>query len=225
MKRFLWFWAVVPAVVFTACEKTGNRYDFAQILYPSSYGATLYADQTSDTLCFLTTYDWTLSTPDDWVHIAPDSVAGTVPSGYYTMNKVWLGFDANTTDTSRVAALYFNADGKSLVSFYGQVHYLNITRPQRRQYQFLQTDSATQTRDSLMFRTYADQWTLAFRDGQPSWMRLAEDAAATGRAGAYKVFYELDPNTTGAERTTCLQLTSRGVTTEIKIRQTAAKAP
>lgn len=219
MKKFFGLYAAAFAALFASCDKTGNSYDFAQILYPSSYGATIYADQQRDTLTFATTYDWTLGCSDNWVSIAPDSMSGTVPNGYYMVNKVWVKFDANTTDTSRVAVVSFNADGKSLAAIYGQLHYLNITRPERRQYQFQLTDTATQLRDSIMFRTYSDDWTLSFKGEQPSWVRFADDAVTTGRAGAYKVFCELEPNTSENERVAWVELKSRGVATDIKIRQ------
>lgn len=140
------------------------------------------------------------------------------------VNKVWVKFDANTTDTSRVALVNFNADGKTLVSIYGQWHYLNITRPERRNYMFQLTDSATQLRDSIIFRTYSDGWTLSFKDGQPDWVRFAEDAVTTGKSGTYKVFYELDANTEDEERSVYLELKSRGVTTEIKVKQKGKNA-
>ena len=223
MKKFVWLVAAVVATGVTSCDKQGNSYDFAQILYPNSYGAVLYADQTRDTLNFATTYDWSLSCPENWVHISPEYVSGTVPGGYYMVNKAWIDFDANTTDASRVAVVSFHADGKSLETVYEQLNYLHITRPGRGQSGFMQTDEADKRRDSIMFRTYADEWTLAFKGEQPSWLRIEEGSATTGRAGGYKVFYELDPNNTADERSAVLELKSRGVTTEIKISQSGKK--
>lgn len=219
MKKVVWLFAAVAAAGFTSCDKQGNSYDFAQILYPTSYGSVLYADQPRDTLNFATTYDWSLSCSESWVRIAPDSMSGTVPSGYYMVNKVWVNFEANTTDTSRVAAVYFHADGKTLMSLFQQLHYLNITRPARRQYVFQQTDEADKQRDSIMFRTYVNGWTLAFKGEEPTWMHFEEGTPTTGVAGAYKAFYILDPNTGKEERSAVLELKSRGVTTEIKIIQ------
>lgn len=223
MKKFVWLFAAVPAALFTACDKQGNSYDFAQILYPSGNGAVLYADQQRDTVNFATTYDWALSCEADWVHIAPEYKSGEVPSGYYMVNKAWVSFDANTSDTLRVASICFHADGKTLETRFGQLHYLNIIRPERIQYQFRQAADAAQRRDSIIFRTYADGWTLAFKGEEPGWMRFEENSVTTGIAGEYKVFYHLAPNTAEAERSAVLELKSRGVATEIHIRQ-AGKA-
>lgn len=179
----------------------------------------LYADEVRDTVNFATTYDWALTYEADWMHIDPESMSGTVPSGYYMVNKVWVNFDANTTDTLRVASVCFHADGKTLETRFGQLHYLNITRPAREQYRFRLVDEADKRRDSIMFTTYADGWTLAFKGEEPDWMRFEEGSATTGIAGAYKVFYLLEPNTDEADRSAVLELKSRGVTTEIKVTQ------
>ena len=94
----------------------------------------------------------------------------------------------------------------------------------RRNYQFTLQDTARQVRDSLVFQTYGDDWTLAFKGGEPAWVRLADGVPTSGRSGKYTVHYQLDQNTTTAERTAVLELKSRGVSTDIRIKQLGLKA-
>lgn len=224
MKKVIGFSVALAAVLFAACDNKENSYNFAQIIYPSGYGSVLYADQTVDSLRFATTFDWSISVPANWMHVNEDSMAWTVPQGYYMVKKIDVKLDVNNTDTIRTDYIYFHADGKTLVTAYTQYHYLNIERPVRRNYQFTLQDTARQVRDSLVFQTYGDDWTLAFKGGEPAWVRLADGAPTSGRSGKYTVHYQLDQNTTTAERTAVLELKSRGVSTDIRIKQLGLKA-
>ena len=224
MKKADGFSVALAAVLFAACDNKENSYNFAQIIYPSGYGSVLYADQTVDSLRFATTYDWSLSVSEGWIHVDADSMSGTVPQGYFMVKRLDVDLDVNNTDTVRTGYIYFHADGKTLVTSYTQYHYLNIERPVRRNYQFTLQDTARQVRDSLIFQTYGDDWTLAFKGEAPAWVRLADGAATSGRAGKYTVHYQLDQNTTTAERTAVLELKSRGVSTDIRIKQLGLKA-
>ena len=200
MKKVVGFSVALAAVLFAACDNKENSYNFAQIIYPSGYGSVLYADQTVDSLRFATTYDWSLSVSEGWIHVDADSMSGTVPQGYFMVKRLDVDLDVNNTDTVRTGYIYFHADGKTLVTSYTQYHYLNIERPVRRNYQFTLQDTARQVRDSLIFQTYGDDWTLAFKGEAPAWVRLADGAATSGRAGKYTVHYQLDQNTTTAEK-------------------------
>lgn len=225
MKKLLLFSASVSALMFASCDNKGNSYEFAQILYPGSSVAVIYADQMVDSLKFATTYDWTLTLTADWMHVDESQSAGVVPEGYYDTRLVTLNVDANTTDTLRSAAVYFNADGKSLVASYVQLHYLNIARPERRDYRFLQTDSATQVRDSLVFTVYSGDWSLDFKEGEvPDWLHWDEATGRSGLPGRHYVAYTLDANETGTSRTALMELKSRGVTTEVRVVQNARKS-
>ncbi len=220
MKKLFGIYILVLTLFFASCDKKGSSYDFAQILYPNAYGSLLYADQTIDTLRFATTYDWSLSVPAEWMSVNPDSMSGVVPEGYYMVYKVQVKFDTNKSDTVRTDFIFFNADGRSLASAYSQLHYMNIQRPRRTNYQFLLQDSARQERDSLVFRTYSNDWALTFKDGQPSWIILDADAKMSGRSGTYVVKYDLQPNETTEPREALLELRSADVVNKIKIRQT-----
>ena len=141
MKKVVGFSVALAAVLFAACDNKENSYNFAQIIYPSGYGSVLYADQTVDSLRFATTYDWSLSVSEGWIHVDADSMSGTVPQGYFMVKRLNVDLDVNNTDTVRTGYIYFHADGKTLVTSYTQYHYLNIERPVRRNYQFTLQDT------------------------------------------------------------------------------------
>ena len=91
MKKVVGFSVALAAVLFAACDNKENSYNFAQIIYPSGYGSVLYADQTVDSLRFATTYDWSLSVSEGWIHVDADSMSGTVPQGYFYGEKARCG--------------------------------------------------------------------------------------------------------------------------------------
>ena len=223
MKKVAGLSVAMAAVLFMACDKKENSYNFAQIIYPESYGSVLYADEVSDSLRFATTFDWSVSVDEPWMRAVSNELSGTVPDGFYMVKRIDLGFDANTTGANRTGRVRFYADGKMLETTYTQLHYLDVERPVRMNDKFVLQDSARQESDSLEFCTYSNDWTLSFKDGVPAWVRLKDGAPVSGRAGESSVHYLLDENTVPAERTAVLELTSRGVTTEILIKQSGAK--
>ncbi len=221
MKKSFGILLALAMGLFASCDKKEISYNFAQFIYPNSY-AYVYADQTTDTLKFTTTYDWSLTLSADWMSINADSMQGTVPQGYYVVSKLNVYFDVNNTDSVRGGFVYLHADANTLSAAFVQLGYLNVQRPTGRNGQFEQVDTARQVRDSVVFRTYSNDWTLAF-SGDPSWVRLSDDATVSGDAGTYTVAYLLDENTSADERSAVLQLQSRGVTTDISIRQLGAE--
>ena len=223
MKKVIGISVALAAVLFSACDEKENSYSFVQIIYPRG-SSVLFADQTEDSLRFATTYDWSLSVSCDWIHLNTDSTSGAVPPGYYLMNKLDVYLDVNNTGAVRTGYIDLDADGKTFKTSYVQYHYLNIERPVRADDQFALQDTARQVSDSLVFQTYGDDWTLAFKGEAPAWVRLADGAATSGRAGKYTVHYQLDQNTMAAERTAVLELKSRGVSTDIRIKQLGLKA-
>lgn len=221
MKKVIGSLIAAGGLLCAACDDVENS--FVQVIHPNGY-STLYADQTEDSLVFATTYNWQISTSDAWIHIEGDSLSGIVPEGYYMVKRLNVRLDANDgPDTVRMARINLIADGDTYTAAYVQYNYLNVGRPARKNGQFALQDSALQAGDSITFQTYSDDWKLELR-GKPAWVRLDADSAVTGRAGKHAVRYLLEQNTAEAERTAVLELTSRGVTTDILIRQSGMKA-
>lgn len=222
MKKVVGFSAILAAYLFAACSDKENSYNFAQVVYPADGNmAVLYADETTDSIWFATTYDWVISCSDNWLSVKAENLAMDVPDGYYDYEKFEVVFEPNTTGENRDAAVYVAVNNSNLVAFYRQLAYLDISRPARWEGQNVLQDTARQVRDSLVFQTYCDDWTLAFKGEAPTWVRLAADAPTSGAAGEYVVRCELDENTGATEREAVLELKSNGITNEIKIRQAA----
>lgn len=225
MKKIFLVFVSVLVLGLTSCEKKGNSYEFAYVLYPEP-SSLLYADQTVDSLKFSTTFDWSLACSQDWLHFKSDSVAGTVHKGTYVIEKLMLQFDANTTDTLRHAIVNLYANGNTLGAVYYQLPILNITIPSvenlytNKKDNFILTDSAGQQRDSIVFCTYGE-WTLTFDEVTPDWLHWVEGTSLTGNPGTHKLYFLLDENTDEQEREAVLNLSSKGVTTPITIKQLA----
>lgn len=223
MKKIALYSALGLATLLASCDAKENVFEVAQIAYPTGV-SVLYADQSLDSINFVTTFDWSLSTASDWMHIDANNQSGSVPKGYMDARRVNIQIDANQTGESRYGTVLVNFNGQAVGGRYYQLHYLNVRYPKGTEDgQFVLQDSAMQVRDSLVFQTYGDNWTLAFKGDAPTWMRLEDDAVTTGRAGKYVVYYKLDKNETEAERSAVFELNSRGVVTEIKVNQQTKK--
>lgn len=215
--------AASALLLFAACDKKENSYDFAQILAPAGGMSVTYADATADTLRFATTYDWSLTIQGDWLSVASDSLQGAVPKGYYKVERVNVHLDANRTGQDRTGYIFFNADGKQLQAIFVQRGYLNVLRPARESDSYLLPDSATQKSDSIVFTTYADGWTLSWQgEQQPDWVAVDAESPLTGRRGTHVAHVVLQPNTTEVERRATLLLESAGVKAPIVISQATA---
>lgn len=223
MKKTMFVALLTGVALLSSCDKKENSYEFASIIYPGYSTAKVYADQSCDSLKFATTYNWSLQTSDEWITLPADSTSGTVPEGYYWVNKMNVYFTPNTTGKTRVGYVYFNADNKTVGCAYGQLHYLNIKHPAiDSDSKFLLTDTALQERDSLVFTTYAHNWTLTMDGAQENtWLTLATEIPAATRSGEHTIAYTLTPNKTGESRSATFKLTSAGVTTEITVKQEA----
>ncbi len=208
----------------TSCfENTGDHY--TEILYPSTGRKTLYADQTEDSLNFVTFDNWKLdtiyqNTPQNMklmLTLNPSDLAGTVEANHYVRKSVSFQFAPNTTDTIKVVAFKLNAYNNDFGAVYEQVHFHNIDRPSRRNYEFLLTDTAEALVDSVIFEAYSD-WTLKVKDEeQTPWISVA---TPSGKKGNNTVRLNLQQNTSNADRSATLVLTSsNAATTEIKLVQ------
>ncbi len=207
-----------------SCNKE-STFHAASIQYP--YNCLLYADQTQDSIIFSTSDNWTLSTPNDWIHIQ-GKTAGNIDQNmaYVTyVNKVQL--DENTTDSTRVGHIqlssYYNT-----AALYIQLGFVEITHPYYRvksyygntnvpvRVDFTVADSANVTSDSICFNARKD-WTLELNGGgESSWVSASK---TSGRAGKQSIRLSMQQNPDTTARETKAVLTSGQVKNEIIIRQ------
>ena len=203
---------VVAVIVAAACNKEPENH-LMRIEYPTTGMALIYADQTEDSVSFVTTESWRIISTQPWCYVAEGRNAFTNPyEGYFVLFTVPVQFSPNTTSSYRTALLNVEGGEYTSTACYVQTDFLNITRPGRYIYSDLSgdsirtlTDSAFVVRDSITFTTYGG-WTLTASNG--SWIHLQQ---SEGNAGQHTVQINLDPNTTSEDRRDTLWLTSKGV--------------
>lgn len=214
-------------MALTSCfENTGEH--FTKIYYPENGRKTIYADQTEDSLVFVTFDSWKMdtlyyNTPENQkLKVTlnnPEDMAGTVPAGKYMRRCVQFKFSPNTADTIRAVAFNINAYNNDFGAVYQQVHYHNIERPLRTKdtYEFLLTDTAEAVLDSVVFVAY-DDWTLKVKkEEQNNWISVA---TPSGKKGKQIVRLNLQKNKGNDKRSATLILTSsNSATTEIRLVQ------
>lgn len=215
-------------MTLTSCfENSGDH--LTQIFYPETGRKTLYADQIKDSLIFVTFDDWKLDTVYSQLSdnqklkltLNADDLSGSVPQNHYVRRCVEFTFSPNTSDTIRAVAFNLNSYTFEVGAVYEQVHFHNIERPLRRNYEFLLTDTAEAAVDSVIFEAYTD-WTLKVKDAeQNNWISVANPS---GTKGNNIVRLNLQKNTSNANRSAILLLTSdNNAQTEIRLTQQKAK--
>lgn len=225
MKKGLLLAASAALMLSSCIENNGTHY--TEILYPSQGGKILYADQTNDSLKFITFDSWSLdtmyrSTSKLWLNLDPSDLAGNdVPEGFYVNKTVKFTFEPNTSDTIKVVSLVLNSNNYKFESMYYQVDYLNIQRPTMdKNYNFELTDSAITIRDSISFVAYGD-WNLeVVNPEETTWIKPTK---TEGTQGVHTVPLELEGNSSEAARLATLRLTSNGASTPILIKQMGTK--
>lgn len=212
------------SMALTSCfEDNGDHY--TEILYPQNGIKTLYADQTEDSLKFVTFDNWTVDTTygaiSDFqklkVTLNPSDLAGEVQKNYYVRKNIVFQFTPNTSDTIRAVNFKLNSYNTDFGAVYQQMHFHNIDRPSRRNYQFLLTDTAEALVDSIIFVAYTDWKCTVKNPEQTNWISVGNP---TGKKGTNIIKLYLEKNTGNSNRNATLVLTSSNeASTEIKLTQ------
>lgn len=212
-------------MVMTSClEDNGQHY--TEILYPQNGIKTLYADQTSDSLNFVTFDSWTIDTVYGNINndmyklkltLDPQNMAGNVEKNTYVRKSIPFQFSPNTSDTIRAVNIKLHSYNTDFGAVYQQMHCHNIDRPARRNYEFLLTDTAEALVDSIIFVAYTD-WQCTVKDPeQNSWIRVANPS---GKKGTNIIKLNMDKNAGNSNRSATVVIKSiNDATTEIKLVQ------
>ena len=219
MKKIVFYMGLI-AMMAVACSK-GNETHNSTIVRPSPNSTLwVWADQKWDSIAFVTTESYTLTSTESWCTIPEGREAVHNPySNTFVSYLVPIQFiEANTTGEGRYVQINVNAGDYSIVASIYQSQYLNITRPSRNTYYPYElnelTVAASENITEVKFTTF-DSWTLAVQDG--SWITLPTES--TGASGSHAVSVTLSSNTGSTERRDTLLLTSRGVTNKIPVLQ------
>lgn len=180
----------------------------------------LYADQSIDTLYVYATDSWTATSSATWLTIDKGSESLTIPAGSAAFSKMALTAAPNTTGALRTA--YIQASSPSASGYYvvSQAYWLNVTRPtavydsELKKATFGHSITWNTLGDTIAFQNYTDGATLT---SDASWIQ--PQTTATYDAGEHTVYFTVEQNATGADRTATLTLTSAGVSTPITVVQ------
>lgn len=234
--------AGAAAFALTSCMDGGNEYHSTYFYPVSNFGIETFADQTVDSVRVVSYDTWTLTNHCEWFDVyesgkkAPISV--TVPAGYMSSNRLDLYLKPNTTGQVRSNAIEvvssFNKIGsvvKTLVQYpFHNVIWPNVKRNSTDEggvnYTFALNYPASavegdMTKNCVQFKVYGRNSKLA---SDSPWLRPAEtEDFYAGKI--YTVPVAADKNTTGAERTGTLTLSSEvdGETVKTSIAVVQAK--
>lgn len=221
MKKFVWVFSLLSSLFFfNSCDKKTEQH-YTAIFYPT-VKSFLYADQTLDSICFITLDAWQLTCGEGWLHIPEHMQGGGVPAGYFIQPSVPLTFDPNVTGESRTALVNLHANGNTLSVLYEQFPFLNVKYPARKDEVYELRDSAFITTDSLVFEAYGT-WTLEFVDKDAGWISWEDASLTRGSAGRQIVAFNMQENRLFEERKMTARLTSNGVSGDIIIVQLPVK--
>ncbi|MCD8305015.1 MAG: hypothetical protein LUC86_09375 [Prevotellaceae bacterium] len=231
------FILLAAAGLLASCDKESYRHAISMSNpYPGTYGA-MYADQPKDTIVFTTFDSYRATTTDTWITIDPGLAEMEIENSYYGYYQIGIPvtFEPNTTGETRVGEISIynygpNDWSATATASYLQLGWLNVTRPQPsyeynsslgypQMATFELTDTAMQVTDTLTFVVYGD-WELSLPEEQESEVFVTL-LSASGQAGSVKAPIALEENATKEERRNTINLTSRGVTTPLVIKQEA----
>lgn len=219
---------LAAAVMLAACGESKDEFH-QYFFYPQNPGGIeLYADQTADTINFVSTDSWEARSTGEWLTITPTSYV--IPSAYLqTSQPIVLTMSTNATGNIRKAGIEVDVDGNTLGMNVSQCPWLNIQypAPTRKQgsdfatdaeaVQFALTLRDTSTALPLLFVTYQPG---AILTSDAEWLALPDTVFAPG---VHSYQPAVPQNTSSQERKATLTLTSGGISTQIHVSQDGKK--
>lgn len=223
--------------LFASCSSEAEIHQ----LTPFASSAVHFADQTVDSLQFLTTDSWTVLPQNDWIGTR-GITSGTISNatGVNYLVTVPVEMKPNTSGRTRTGSVLVKSGEFSFSMPFVQLGILEITHPVftaekwldrghgiPEEASFVLTDSAHWTVDSLCFNVQGN-WDLEFAEQPaPEWVSFDKSTDLRGR---YKVNISLTPNLDSDNgRETKLRLTTDApgdvrVSNIITVRQLPAEA-
>lgn len=234
----------IGAAMLSSCGD--SSYEVHQTMfYPNNGAVRLYADQVQDTIHVYSLDSWTgqasFSNGGTWFTFSPQRVE--VEAGKASDTKITItASGVNTTGKNLAGELRINSHDQIATNVY---HYawLEVTSPAA---QFvdkngapINTSQMTMEEFEKTFPTFAikdiaataTDTAVSFRTYQPgakltsdaAWLKLDGTDGNYPASGKQRAALKVEANTTGADRTANLTLTSAGISTIITLTQKAAK--
>lgn len=230
------FAVAAAALAFTACvDDGGNEYHSTSFYPMTTSGIQCFADQTVDSVRVISYDSWSLTNTCPWMSISengrPAPFTVNIPAGYSSSNRLDIQLQPNTTGQLR-------RDQINVVSSFGKIGtvsqtitqfpYHNVIWPNVKSvsvngatvYDFtLNIDAAgttgDETKNCLKLKLFAPNATLTSAEG---WVRPKQTEGFETEK-VVVVPLAVDANSTDAERTAVLTLSSLGINTQIKVVQ------
>ena len=206
MRKIILFAAVLALV---ACNKTS---EFHQTYVVETYKVA-FADQTVDSVDYVTTEVHSLSSNQPWCHVDNSYQASInqqikAHPGIYQL-KTYLTLEPNTTGALRTAAVTVDGGEYSASAMIVQLHSLEVARPSV----VLSPDLSTDSISTLYLAGTASTDSIAFRTNFPWELSVAGDSFVTlektdGQAGVNVVRFTYGQNPLDETRSTKIMLTS-----------------
>lgn len=211
--------AIAASTLAMSCTEKEELGQYSAYFMPTRpAGIELYADQTRDSTTIVSTVSWDIATQPTtgeggWLRNAPDK-ANVVPNGQL-FQRVIIDAEANTTGYTRECLMMVNLhtdriDGIAMPI--RQLGWMNITVPQpcfttddkaTMQPIFENTLKASDINATMVCHLY----TMATLKSDAEWLVIPEELQSI-RSGDRTLIFNVMPNTTGAERTAHVTLTS-----------------
>lgn len=205
------------------------------IAYPAQGYSILFADQTVDSISFMTFDSWKIiSHNNDWIRVNGDgsgSIKHDINKRYWITSE--LEFAPNTTNHSRIGVVEVQSYDYQVGAKYLQFGHLDITRPSAKvetlltgstipdSVSFCLADSAFILTDSLCFYVH-NRWKLVRKNGdeQVDWVQFDKEEGSAGRSRLIVTFQE---NKDTTDRSVVFELKSGKVSNDITIKQFGRK--
>ncbi len=218
MKKLLFVFGLAT-LAFVGCKNEVENHQTWLVRPSSGTSVMTYADQKLDSICFMTTESYTLTSSVDWCKIPEGFKSLKNPyTNTLVISSVPVQLEANTTGEGRMALINIAAGENTITATVYQYPFLCITYPVRGLMDGVLSEllvpSKTLTAE-VNFTTF-DSWTLVPKDG--TWLHV-DTKGQSGSEGEHKVSLTLDANDSGEIRRDTLLLTSRGVTDKIPVAQ------
>lgn len=231
MKKIHLFLVFASIALMMACNKESYYHDMGVTYpYPSERGL-VYADQLLDSVVFISTDNFVVSTNEKWITIPEDKAKGDIP---YAYRSVWvvsvpLYFEPNTTGKPRSGNVMVQSYGDddwntTATASYFQLSWIHITQPTPI-YDYVNNEFTNAHFEAKEPATLSVPDTLKF-EAHGAWnitegTSFVHPQQLSGSEGFIKLPLDVDNNESAEERNDAVTLTINGVSTEIKFVQEA----
>lgn len=217
--------ACLTGALMQSCDEADSH--TLNVIYPIQ--KYLYADDTQDSVVFQTMDSWTMQSDNDWTTFR-DGARSCGKALVHYNDVIYdfteeVNFQPNTTGKRRRSVINVISYEYICSAYFEQRPIFNFSHPdpfeiwEPKDYKLELQDKASDVEDSICF-TVKKPWQIEVIPSETptDWITISP---TSGDPGKGKAVLTLTPNTSGADRTVQLKMTSSGVENVITLTQTA----